>query len=189
MNMLNRISNKTCSGMGTVALVCLVALASGCTAGPPRVTQAIAEDPPDAWATRVRELPVEVHGTIPGETSAQTTAAIDHGVTEQAQDDFRHTGLSLEAMPRVVVYVGGTSVPARDQYCTLQPGQNRSVTVPPNETLIRSELCDGPRPIAYARLTIADANLNTASVARAVQGLESKLVRSLPLPEPGIPEF
>ena len=35
-----------------------------------------------------------------------------------------------------------------------------------------------------ARLTIADATLGTASLSQAVQGLESKLVRGLPLPEP-----
>jgi hypothetical protein len=189
MNMLNRISNPSPRGTATVALLCLVALASGCAVGPPRVTQAIAEDHPDVWATRIRELPVEVHGTVPGETSAQTIAAIDHGVAEQPQGDFQHTGLSLDAMPRVVVYVGGTSVPARDQYCALEPGRNRSVTVPRNGTLIRSELCDGPRPVAYARLTIADANLSAASVARAVRGLESKLVQSLPPPEPPLPEY
>ena len=189
MNMPNRISNQACRGTGTVALLCLVALASGCAAGPPRVTQAIAEDHPDVWATRVRELPVEVHGTVPGETSAQTVAAIDQGVAEQAQADFQHTGVSLRAMPRVVVYVGGTSVPARDQYCALEPGRNRSVTVPRNGTLIRSELCDGPRPIAYARRTIADANLSAASVAQAVQGLKSELVQSLPPPEPALPEY
>jgi hypothetical protein len=189
MNMLNRFSNPTPRAAGTVALLCLVALASGCAAGPPRVTQAIAEDHPDVWATRVRQLPVEVHGTIPGETSAQTIAAIDHGVAEQAQVGFQHTGLSLQAMPRVVVYVGGTSVPARDQYCALEPTRDRSVTVPPNGTLIRSELCDGPRPVAYARLTIADAKLSDASVAQAVQRLESNLVRSLPTPELPPPEF
>jgi hypothetical protein len=189
MNMLNRISNPSHRGTATVALLCLVALASGCAAGPPRVTQAIAEDHPDVWATRVRELPVEVHGTVPGETSAQTVAAIDHGVAEQAQADFQHTGVSLRAMPRVVVYVSGTSVPARDRYCALEPGRNRSVTVPRNGTLIRSELCDGPRPIAYARLTIADANLSAARVAQAIQGLKSELVQSLPPPEPPLPEY
>jgi hypothetical protein len=112
-----------------------------------RVTQAISEDHPDVWATRVRELPVEVHGTIPGETSAQTIAAIDHGVAEQAQADFQHTGLSLEAMPRVVVYVGGTSVPARDQYCALAPDRNRSVTVARDRTLLYGDggaRSDGP---------------------------------------------
>jgi hypothetical protein len=189
MNILNRFSNPLRRGTGTIALLGLVALASGCAASPPRVSQAIAEDHPDAWVTRVRDLPVEVHGTVPGETNAQTAAAIDHGVTPQAQADFQHTGLNLQALPRVVVYVGGTSVPARDQYCALEPASNRLVTVPPNGTLIRSELCDGPRPVAFGRLTIDDANLSTASVARAVQGLESRLVQSLPPPEPPLPEY
>jgi hypothetical protein len=136
-----------------------------------------------------RHPPVEVHATVPGETSAQTIAAIDHGVTQQPLADFEHTGVSLQAMPRVVVYIGGTSVPARDQYCALEPARNRSVTVPRNGTLIRSELCDGPRPVAYARLTIAAANLSDVSVAQAVQGLESKLVQNLAPPEPPLPEF
>jgi len=38
------------------------------------------------------------------------------------------------------------------------------------------------------RRTIADANIGTASVAQAVQGLESRLVQSLQLPEPR-PDF
>src|ERR1700724_3821204 len=90
------------------------ALAAGCAANPSRVEQAIAADRPDDWARRIHSLPVEVHGALPGESAAQTIAAIDHGTANLADAEFGNTGRSLYAVPRVVVYIGGAEVPARD---------------------------------------------------------------------------
>jgi hypothetical protein len=190
MKMLNRISGLSRSKAAPMALLSLVAvLAAGCATGPGRVAQAQASDEPDEWATRIRSLPVEIHGAVPGETASQTIAAIGHGVAQQAGAEFQHTGLSLYALPRVVVYVGGSSAPARDQYCALQPNTERPVPVPKNGVVVRSELCDGPRPVAYARMTLAEANPSAATMAQGIKRLESSLVGSLPPPEPPLPEF
>jgi hypothetical protein len=147
--------------------------AAGCAATP--LEQAVAADSPAAWSSKIQSLPVEVHGSVPGETAAQTIAAIDHGT---AGEDGTESA-SLWATPRVIVYIGGTEAPARDQYCALDPDTNRSVATTHKGVIIREELCDGPRPVAYARSTLFDENPTAEAVARSVEQVKSNLVDSL----------
>jgi hypothetical protein len=191
MNKLNRFTSQSSRSAGVLALLSVAtALAAGCATNPPRVEQAVAADHPADWASRMRALPVEVHGAVPGKTAALTTSAIDHGTGDSAGVEFGHSGLSLYAMPRVVVYVGGTAAPARDQYCSLEPNANRSVRAPRNALVLRAELCDGPRAVAYARISLPQINPTSETVAHGIEQLESDLVQSLPLPEPPLaPEF
>jgi hypothetical protein len=185
MNKLNRFTSQLSRSAAALALLSVGAtLAAGCATNPPRVEQAVAADHPDDWAERMSSLPVEVHGAVPGETSARTIAAIDHGTAKQASDEFGSSGLSLDALPRVVVYIGGSTAPARDQYCSLDPDTNRSVAAPTNALILRSELCDGPRAVAYARITLPEANPTAETVARGIDRLKGSLVRSLPPIEP-----
>src|SRR4030088_2862574 len=145
MNKLNRSKYPSLFGARTLALLsAAAALAAGCAGNPSRVEQAVAADSPDDWAQRIQSLPVEVHGALPGETATQTIAAIHHGTADLADTEFGKSGLSLYAVPRVVLYIGGSEVPARDQYCTLEPSANRPVATPKNALILRSELCDGP---------------------------------------------
>ena len=97
--------------------------------------------------------------------------------------------LNLYTLPRVVLYIGGTSAPSRDQYCAWQPDANRQVAVAKDAVILRGALCDGPRPVAYARITIAEADSSNAALDRAVERLKSHLVASLPLPDPEPAEF
>jgi hypothetical protein len=183
MNTLNRLVNQSRLSVRALALVSVVAaLAAGCASNPARVEEAVAADHPDNWASRIGSLPVEVHGAAPGETTAQTVAAIDHGTADQAGAPFGNSGVSLYAMPRVVVYIGGTTAPARDQYCSLEPNANTSVLAPKNGLVLRSELCDGPRPVAFARITLPEVDPTAKSVAGGIKQIKSDLVQSLPLP-------
>lgn len=189
MNKLNRFIGQSRLGVRAFALLSVAAaLTAGCV-GPHRVEQAIASDDPDRWAARINSLPVEVHGTAPGETTEQTIAAIDHGVAGHPGAKFGDSGLSLYAIPRVVVYIGGSTAPARNQYCALAPNVNRSVLVPKDALILRSSLCDGPRAVAYARISISERSPSAEDVARGIVQIKSDLVQSLPLPAPGIPEF
>jgi hypothetical protein len=172
----------------TLALLSVAAaLAAGCAANPSRVEQAVAADHRDDWAQRIHSLPVEVHGALPGETAAQTIAAIDHGTANLADTEFGESGLGLYAVPHVVVYVGGSEAPARGQYCTLKPDANRSVAAPKNALILRSELCDGPRAVAFARITVPGVDPTAETLVGDVERIKSDLVHSLPLPQPVMP--
>jgi hypothetical protein len=185
MNKLNRVNGQSSVRARALAVLSVAtALAAGCATNPPRVEEAVAADHPDDWASRIGSLPVEVHGSVPGETAAQTLAAVDRATANQASAEFGNSGLSLYAVPRVVVYIGGTKAPARDQYCSLEPNMNRSVAVPANALILRSELCDGPRAVSYARITLAAAHPTAETVARGIDRIKSDLVRSLPPLEP-----
>jgi hypothetical protein len=175
-------SQRVCS----IVLTSLAALsATGCAT----VARPLAADQPDEWASRIQSLPVAVHGVIPRRTEAQTVAAVDHGVADRPDTKFEHTGLGLDSVPRVVVYIGGGTVPTRDQYCSTDSEASRSPSASSNGLVVRAELCDGPRPVAYARTTLAQSTASDASVADAIQRLESDLVGSLPTPDPQPPEF
>lgn len=185
MKKLNRFSTQVSRRVRSLALLSVAAaVAAGCATNPPGVEQAVAADHPDDWAARMSSLPVQVHGAVPGETPAQTIADIKRATANQASTEFGNSGLSLDAIPRVVVYIGGTTAPARDQYCSLNPNTERSVAAPTNALILRSELCDGPRAVAYARITLPEANPTAETVARGVDRLEASLVRSLPPLEP-----
>ena len=175
-------SRRMCS----MVLASLAALSAG---GCATVARPLAADQPDEWAGRIQSVPVDVHGVIPEQTEAQTVAAIDHGVAGKPDAKFEHTGLGLDSVPRVVVYIGGDAVPARDRYCALGSAANRATSVPSNGLVLRAELCDGPRPVAYARTMLAQSAPSDASVAKAIDGLKSDLVGSLPTPDPQPPEF
>jgi hypothetical protein len=180
MSKLNRFSVQARRRACALASVCVTAtLAVGCATNPSKVEQAIATDHPEDWGSRMASLPVEVHGALPGATAAQTAAVLQHGTAELAGAQFGTSGLSLYAMPRLVVYIGGAAAPARDEYCSLEPNTNRSVVAPKNALVLRSELCDGPRAVAYTRITLPEANPTAADLARSMERIKSDLVRSL----------
>jgi hypothetical protein len=188
MNKLNRSKNLSHFSARTLALLSVAAaLAAGCAANPSRVEQAIAADRPDDWAHRIHSLPVEVHGALPSETATQTIAASDHGTANLAYTEFGKSGLSLYAVPRVVVYIGGAEVPAHDQYCTLEPSAHRTFATPKNALILRSELCDGPRAVAFARITVPEADPTAGTLAADIERIKSDLVQSLPRPQPVMP--
>ena len=179
---MNAISSRR---MCSIVLASLAALSAG---GCATIARPLAADQPDEWAGRIQSVPVDVHGVIPQQTEAQTVAAIDHGVAGKPDAKFEHTGLGLDSVPRVVVYIGGNAVPARDRYCGRGSAPNRATSAPSNELVLRAELCDGPRPVAYARTMLAQSTPSDASVAQAIAGLKSDLVGSLP-PDQQPPEF
>jgi hypothetical protein len=191
MNELNRSKDLWHFTARTLALLSVAAaLAAGCAANPSRVEQAISADRRDDWAQRIHSLPVEVHGALPGETTTPTIAAIaaiDHGAANLADTEVGKSGPSLYAVPHVVVYIGGAEAPARDQYCTLEPSADRSVATPKNALILRSELCDGPRPVAFARITVPGADPTTRTLAGDIERIKADLVQSLPLPRPVMP--
>jgi hypothetical protein len=188
MNELNRSKDLWHFTARTLALLSVAAaLAAGCAANPSRVDQAVSADRRDDWAQRIHSLPVEVHGALPGETATQTIAAIDHATANLADTEFGKSGPSLYALPHVVVYIGGAEAPARDQYCTLEPSANRSVATPKNALILRSELCDGPRAVAFARITVPGADPTAGTLAGDIERIKSDLVQSLPLPQPVMP--
>jgi hypothetical protein len=185
MNKFHSFTRPASFRAPVLALVAIsAALAAGCANNPPRLEQAIANDHPDDWALRIGSLPVELHGTVPGETTTQTSAELDNATAKQAGAEVGNSGLSLYATPRVVVYVGGTEVPARDKYCAIEPEANRPVVSPESKVVLRSELCDGPRPVAYARVTIPATKPTAEQLAQGIDRAKSSLVQSLTPEEP-----
>ena len=167
-----------------VSLSLTAVLVAGCATYSPGMEQRTADDSPHAWTSWISSLPVEVHGTVPGGTSAQTVAAIEHGVSGRVDGEASATGLGLKSMPRVVVYVGGTGAPWRDQYCSPEPDANLAVPVRKRGLVLLSELCDGTRPVAQAQITLSETNPTADMVARGVERTKSYLAQSLVPVEP-----
>jgi hypothetical protein len=53
--------------------------------------------------------------------------------------------------------------------------------------VLRSELCDGPRAVAHARIILAEVNPTADTVTRGIERVKSDLARSLVPPEPDEP--
>jgi hypothetical protein len=58
---------------------------------------------------------------------------------------------------------------------------------PQNGLILRSELCDGPRAVAFARITVPEVEPTAKTVVRDIERIESDLVQSLPRPQPVMP--
>jgi len=143
-----------------------------------------ADDSPGAWTSWISSLPVEVHGTVPSGTSAQTAGVIEHAVSGRDDGAAAATGLDLKNKPRVVVYVGETVAPWRDQYCSPEPDMNLAVPARKRGLVLLSALCDGTRPVTHAQITLSETNPTADMVARGIERTKSYLARSLVPVEP-----
>ena len=167
-----------------VSLSLAAVLVAGCAAHSPKMEQRTGDDSPGAWTSWISSLPVEVHGTVPGGTSAQTIAAIEHGVSGRDDGQAPATGLDLKNKPRVVVYVGGTAAPWRDQYCSPEPSVNLSAPARERGLVLLSELCDGTRSVAHAQITLSETKPTADMVTRGIERTKSYLAQSLVHVEP-----
>lgn len=127
----------------------------------------VIDDSARQWSQHIAQLPIELHGTWPGADAAQTAAMIPRSAA--APD--------IAARQRVVVYIDGTEVPQRADFCAV----GKSLRPVPNtqKVTLRAALCDGPRIVSYARQAF-DGNGKPA--AADVASLESSLVGALHTP-------
>jgi hypothetical protein len=130
----------------------------------------VIDDSERQWSKRVEQLPVELHGAWPGASAAETAALVPRANSADNAD----ANDANAAQQRVVVYVSGTQVPQRADFCAI----NKSYRAVANDrqVTLRAALCDGPRIISYARKSFdGDSKLAATDVA----SLESSLVGAL----------
>ena len=128
-------------------------------------------DSVDAWQPRIQAMPIEVHGAAPGASAAATLAAVNHGLN----DAGRRANASDQ---RIVLYVGGNTLPANDTYCQGAPSM-RNVVVSARKVLFASALCDGPRVVVTDRREVAPGQLDANHIAQAVKRSKTLLMFGL----------
>jgi hypothetical protein len=107
------------------------------------------DDSVDAWAPKLAILPIDVHGTIPGENEDQALQRIANS-TDGVRYARGEGGGSLLSAQRIVLYVGGDSLPVNTTYCDGTPTP-RTIKIPAGKIMMGAALCDGSRLVVTVR--------------------------------------
>ena len=147
--------------------VALVAIAGLCLAGCQGTTHdrwARASDSVDVWSPKMASLPIEVHGSVPGADASRTVARIPNGTNAG----------SLASSQRIVLYVGGSTLPVNSTYCGVSPTL-RSVRIPDDKVMMGAALCDGRRLVVTARQEFAPAAVTDTTMSHSIEELKTRL--------------
>lgn len=136
------------------------------------------QDSVEAWQTTMTHIPIDVHGTIPGDSAEQTLKQVSDGTTTAAFD-ATHIGQSpLEQSRRIELYVDSHQLPQADSYCAAEPIL-QSVNSRSNGAQVVGALCDGPRLVATEVVQLDSRGAQVAQVPKAVDLFKSKLLDGL----------
>jgi|GEM_PF-3508845 len=131
------------------------------------------DDSRNGWSNKIADLPIELHGALPDESSITTAALLPHVAGESAAN-----GLGLAATQRVVLYIDGLEVPERADFCAVSK-RYRSAPRKDNTMALRAALCDGPRIVSYARKFVDLDDFKATDLGREVSHLERSLTLAL----------
>lgn len=167
------------SSMGSRAMMLLpLAFAMAGCQGTLHTRWAQQADTYDYWAPQIAALPIEVHGAAPGLSHAETVARIPQGTTATRFTAKQPANPSLAAMPRVVLYVGGDTIPTDHSYCSTTPDM-RAADNGKHGVMLAAALCDGPRLIDRSRRVVSVDHLGARQLRATVKSLESHLLFGL----------
>jgi hypothetical protein len=128
-----------------------------------------------AWVPKLATLPIEVHDTVANADADETVAHVLNGTDASRYSLANPAAPSLAETQRIVLYVGGETLPVNKTYCDATPSM-RPVKVAPDRVLLGSALCDGPRLVVTERQELA------GSVAdNAIDDVQSRLEVALEL--------
>lgn len=136
------------------------------------------DDSVNQWSKKIGSLPIELHGALPGQSSAATATLVPRAVVGADATLIQQNGIGLLASQRVVFYINEEEVPERSDYCALNKNYKK-VPVEKNSVTLRAALCDGPRIVAYARKSVGSSEINNANIGREVADVEHSLTGAL----------
>ena len=134
-------------------------------------------DKSDAWRSKAGALPIELHGTLPGQ-SHMSTAAMISNVLEDAPSDSNDLDVGPFAMQRVVLYINEDRVPIRADFCAAKKAY-RVAENKRHKLTLSAAMCDGPRIVTYAEKSMSDSDFKSTNINDQVIGLKKSLVGAL----------
>ncbi|RDS84252.1 hypothetical protein [Dyella psychrodurans] len=132
----------------------------------------------DRWSPQMADMPIDVHGTIPGTTHADTVARVPQGTTATRYAAKNPQALGLESLPRVVLYVGGDRMPTNASYCSAAPVL-KTADNDRGDVMVASALCDGPRLVVRSRREVKADDLSSVQIASTLNSVKSRLLFGL----------
>jgi hypothetical protein len=135
------------------------------------------QDSPEAWQETMTNIPIDVHGAVPGNNTIETVSLVAGGTTS-ATFGASHPGqTSLDQSRRIELYVNSDKVPAGDSYCAVAPALQSADGK--NGTEVVGALCDGPRLVAVEMVHLDPRQFAVAQVPQAVDMFKAKLLDGL----------
>ena len=123
-------------------------------------------------------LPIEVHGSVPGSSPAQTLARVPNGTNDAAYAQRPGGAQSLATTRRIVLYIGGDTLPTNGTYCTASPVL-RIASIASGKVMVATALCDGSRLVTTARREVAPKEVTANTMAHTLNRVKSFLLYGL----------
>jgi hypothetical protein len=163
--------------MSVAVMIASTALLSGCQS---TMHTGWAEDRDStfAWAPKIATLPLDVHGSIPGQTAAQTIATVPLAITSAAYSDTNPDAPNLMEAQRIVLYVGGDQLPVNTTYCD-KSATLRTVKVVSGRVLLGAALCDGPRLVVTERQVVKPEAVTVTAMNSSIESAKKRLMVAL----------
>jgi hypothetical protein len=178
--------NSKLRGALTVVLVIAVgARLAGCQ-GTIHDRWARESDSVDTWTPKLGNIPIDVRGAVPGTDAEQTLERIPNG-TDGAKYAKAGNAGTLLAAQRIVLYVGGNTLPINSTYCDATP-KMRTVTIPADKVMMGVALCDGPRVVVTARREFALSAVMDKTMSHTIAELKYRLIFALSMSPSQIPK-
>ena len=167
----------------SLAKGCLTAVlvASACLAGCQSTMHsrwAANKDSLDVWQPKMATLPIDVHGAIPGSSPDATLSAIRNATNSSVYAKAHPSASGLESQQRIVLYVGGETLPVNTTYCSATSTM-RAVKLSTGRVLVGSALCDGSRLVVTARQEVEAEDATNATMEHTITTAKERLLVAL----------
>jgi hypothetical protein len=167
-----------CSAFAVRAALPALLLLAGCG-----TTIVSSRDPsnadPDQWRTAAPSLPVELHGTVPGDAETALASLFPPA------PDLQYASLGPIALPdlgkRIVLYVNPAQLPAASELCG-QSDQFRPGEQTGRFANVTAALCDGPAVISSVQGYALTSQQTAEGLRRSLGVIQAGLFDAL---EPG----
>jgi hypothetical protein len=183
---LHRKPNSTLRGSLTVFLVIAVSVRLAGCQGTIHDRWARESDSVDTWTPKFENIPIDVHGAVPGTDAQQTLERIPNGTDDAKYAKAGNAGTLLAAQ-RIVLYVGGNTLPINSTYCNATPTM-RTVRIPADKVMMGVAFCDGPRLVVTARREFALSAVMDKSMSHTIAELKYRLIFALSMSPSQIPK-
>lgn len=138
------------------------------------------------WQLKMRTMPVEIHGGFTNQNAEAIAAMVTRGTTpELYNSQHKDPDAALARIPRVLIYIGTSYLPADASYCQPRPVLRVSDSQA-DKVNVFGAICDGGRLVVRAEDKVPAVALNHSGEEAIVKTMKERLLYAVST-NPAIP--
>jgi hypothetical protein len=135
------------------------------------------QDSADAWQATMTNIPIDIHGTLPGDSVGLTTNLMGGGTTKDAFNATHPGQEPLEQLRRIELYVNADRLPVRNSYCDAAPSLQSAEGKRAPEMV--GALCDGSRLVATEVIHLDSRQSSGVQAPQVIDMFKARLLDGL----------